>query len=112
MPSTFRKVSSVGGVSSALRWVGGVLRAPGQLVLGGRGAKAHRVGVADGGDVLHATPVELGNEDLVVLAEGVRLVEEVLVEVDARLGDGERGPGVQVGQERSGAGDAHGGATG
>ena len=93
------------------QFVGEVLRPPGQLVLGGRVTEDHRVGVPDGGDVLHAAPVELGHEDLVVLAERVGLGEEVLVEVDARLGDGEQGLGVQVGQERSAAVDAHRDAT-
>ena len=57
------------------------------LVLRRRVAEEVRLVVRDAADVLHRARVELGHEDLVVLGERVRLVEELGVEVEALARD-------------------------
>ena len=57
----------------------------------------------DGAGVLHRAGVELGHEQLVVLAERVRAVELLLEEVEALLGDVEdrrRRPGTRPSERR------------
>ncbi len=89
----------------------------GELVQDGRGAQlvggvgdlgTEHVLVAegDGARVLHRTGVELRDEQLVVLREGVGEVELVLEVVEALLGDVEDGVGVQELAQRGAAVDA------
>ena len=54
----------------------------------------------DGAGVLHGPGVELGHEELVVLVERVRVVEDPVEEVEALLGHPEQLVGVQVLGER------------
>ena len=63
------------------------LRALEPLRLGGRVPEQEAVVEGDRADVLHGADVELGHEQLVVLGEGVGLVEEVRVVVEALAGD-------------------------
>ena len=60
----------------------------------------HRAGV------LHRAGVELGHEQLVVLAERVRIAEVAVEEVEALLGLGEEPLGVQVLGQRCAAEEA------
>jgi hypothetical protein len=59
-----------------------------------------------GRGVLHGAGVELGHEQLVVLAEGVPVAEHPVVEVEALLGDREQVVGLQVLHQRAAAVDA------
>ncbi len=79
------------------------LRPPEALRLGGRVAVDVDLAEGDRADVLHRPRVELRDEDLVVLGEGERLVEERRVVVEALAGDLEDLVGVdEPGKRRPG----------
>ena len=74
--------------------------------LGHSGAEDVALGEGDAAGVLHGADAALGDEDLVVLAEGVGMVEERLEEAEPIAGDVEDLVGVEVLEERATAPDA------
>ena len=70
----------------------------GALLVGGVGharAEDHVLGEGDAGSILHGTGVEFGDEELVVLDEGVGNVELPLEEGETLLGQQENVIGVE-----------------
>ena len=78
------------------------------LVVRRRIAEDEHLGEGDRADVLHRPRVELRHEDLVVLAERVRVVEELREEVEPLLCDFEQLRLVHVGDERLAREEAEG----
>ncbi len=76
--------------------VGTLLVEPASLLAAGEVLVAER----DAAGVLHRTVVELGDVELVVLVERVRVAEGVLEELEALLGDLHQLGGVEVGDDR------------
>ena len=68
--------------------------------VGDLGAEQILLVEGDAADVLHRAGVELGHEQLVVLAERVGIVERLRVEVEALLGDFEDLVGLEVRRQR------------